>query len=101
MTTYFLDTSAIIKRYFPEQGHSWIVDIHDSAKDHDLYISQVALVEVVASICRKAREQDTSASSRDALINTFRRDCQRIYGLQRVTTTTYTKAGNLCRVHKL
>ena len=25
MASYFLDTSAIVKRYFPEQGHSWIL----------------------------------------------------------------------------
>ncbi len=26
MATYFLDTSAIVKRYVPaEQGHSWVV----------------------------------------------------------------------------
>ena len=26
MSTYFLDTSAVVKRYFLEQGHDWIVE---------------------------------------------------------------------------
>ena len=62
MASYFLDTSAIIKHYFSEQGHNWIEHLHDSIEEHDLYISQIALVEVVASICRKAREQNITSS---------------------------------------
>lgn len=58
MALYFLDTSAIVKRYFREQGHEWIEALHNSAPGHELYIAQIALVEVVASICRKAREQN-------------------------------------------
>ena len=101
MATYFLDTSAVIKHYFPEQGHQWVESLYKPIEDHDLYISQIAFVEVVASMCRKAREQNITDASRDTLINTFRRDSQKIYGLQRITTATYTAASNLCRVHRL
>ena len=102
MATYFLDTSAIVKRYIPaEQGHTWMVALCDPTQDYQLYISQVALVEVVASICRKAREQSISTADRDRLIAKFRRDIQNDYDLWRVTTATYTSAGNLCRLHRL
>ncbi len=56
MGAYFLDSSAIIKRYLREQGHAWVVTLCDPAQGHELYISQAALVEVVATICRKSRE---------------------------------------------
>jgi len=62
MALYFLDSSAIVKRYFQEPGHEWIETLHDPAQGHGLYIAQVALVEVVASICRKAREQNMPRS---------------------------------------
>jgi predicted nucleic acid-binding protein len=101
MTTYFLDTSAIIKHYFPEQGHVRVNNLYDPKGKHDLYISQIALVEVVASICRKAREQNIMEDARDALINAFRRDSQKTYSIQRVMNATYIAAGNLCRVHRL
>jgi len=29
MALYFLDTSAIVKRYFPEKGHVWIANLCD------------------------------------------------------------------------
>lgn len=101
MGNYFLDTSALAKRYFPEQGHNWIVTLCESTPAHQLYISQVALVEVVATICRKAREQRTADEKRDALIERFRQDCHTTYILWPVTTAIYTAAGDLCRSHRL
>ncbi len=101
MGTYFLDTSAIVKRYFPEQGHDWIVALCDPVRQHKLYISQAALVEVVATICRKTREQHITTTERDMLIDTFRQDSQDTYGISLVTTKTYTFAGDLCRSHRL
>jgi predicted nucleic acid-binding protein len=102
MATYFLDTSAVVKRYVPaEQGHAWIVALCDPAQGHKLYISQAALVEVVAAMCRKAREQSITTTERDMLIDTFRQDSQDTYAISLVTTSTYTSAGDLCRSHSL
>ncbi|HLH63927.1 MAG TPA: type II toxin-antitoxin system VapC family toxin [Ktedonobacteraceae bacterium] len=101
MGSYFFDTSAIVKRYFPEQGHHWVVALCEAMPAHALYISQAALVEVVATICRKAREQGTPNEKRDALIERFRRDCYNTYILWPVTTAIYTAAGDLCRSHRL
>ena len=77
MATYFLDTSAIVKRYILEQGQAWILSICDPAQGHDLYISQATLVEVVATICRRAREQSISLTERDRLIMCFDRTAKR------------------------
>jgi len=101
MGVYFLDTSAIVKCYFSELGHSWVLNLCDPGQDHDLYISQAARVEVVATICRKAREQQMPINDRERLITTFRRDCRNIYGIRRVTNAIYTYAGDLCRSHRL
>ena len=78
MALYFLDSSAIVKRYFQEPGHEWIETLHDPAQGHGLYIAQAALAEVVASICRKAREQNMSREERDSTIDDFRRDVESI-----------------------
>jgi predicted nucleic acid-binding protein len=101
MGIYCLDTSAIVKRYFPEQGHQWIVALCDPKQEHDLYISQAALVEVVATICRKAREQKIADEQRDQLIRVFRQDCESAYVILPVTTAIYTAAGDLCRSYRL
>jgi predicted nucleic acid-binding protein len=101
MSTYFLDTSAIVKRYIIEQGQTWILSLCDPAKGHDLYISQAALVEVVATICRRAREQSISIAERDRLISVFRQDSRSSYYIWPVTADLYDAAGDLCRLHRL
>jgi uncharacterized protein len=101
MALYFLDSSAIVKRYFQEPGHEWIERLHDPAQGHGFYIAQAALVEVVASICRKAREQQMPLEERDSTIDDFRRDVENIYSVWVVDTMLYTAAGDLCRSHRL
>jgi len=101
MGSYFLDTSAIVKCYFPERGHFWVSNLCDPAHNHDLFISQAALAEVIAAICRKAREEGLQTARRDKIIDTFRTDCNDIYSREPVTDTIYTDAGNLCRTHPL
>src|SRR5260370_16843026 len=90
MATYFLDSSAIIKRYVAEEGQVWIATLCNPTQGHELYIAQVTLVEVVAAICRRAREQGITIEDRDTFISTFRQDSQRAYGVRPVTTATYT-----------
>lgn len=101
MGTYFLDTSAIVKLYFPEHGHAWILALCDPAQGHKIYISQAALVEVVATMCKKTREQRITITQRDMLIDTFRQDSQDNYLMNLVTTSIYASAGDLCRTHRL
>lgn len=102
MATYFFDTSAIVKRYAPgELGHTSIAALCDPAQGHTLFLSQVALVEVVAAICRKASEQGIAETERDQLIRRFRRDVRNDYDFWRVTTAVYTAAGDLCRSYRL
>lgn len=101
MGTYFLDSSALVKCYVPEQGQSLLLALCDPTQGHDLYISQIALVEVVASFCRKARENSITITERDTLIGTFRQDAQDTYSVRLVTAAMYISAGNLCRTHRL
>ncbi|HCI80814.1 MAG TPA: hypothetical protein DHW02_14110 [Ktedonobacter sp.] len=101
MTTYFLDTSALIKRYITEQGSPGIVNLCDPAQQNILYISQAARVEVVSTICRRAREKSITLDERNELIQKFREDSQKGYNTWTVTTEIYDAAGELCRSHAL
>jgi predicted nucleic acid-binding protein len=101
MATYFLDSSAVVKRYLPEQGHRWIVALCGTAQAHELSIAQPALVEVVAALCRREREGSITSSERDTLITFFRKDSKESYDIWPVTTDLYTSAGDLCRSHRL
>lgn len=101
MAVYFLDSSAVVKRYVAETGSAWMGALCDPAAGHTVVISQAALVEVVAALCRKARDGTISPQDRNLSIAIFRRDARRSYGAERATNAVYTRAGDLCRTHRL
>ena len=76
-------------------------DIGGSKQGHDLYISQAALIEVQATLCRKARTGVMTNAERDTLIDSFKRHIRRQYKVVRVTNAIYNSAGDLCHTYKL
>jgi hypothetical protein len=54
MTAYFIDTSALVKRYHPEAGTP-AIDRVFAERDADILISRVALVEIVSAFALKVR----------------------------------------------
>lgn len=80
---------------------SFILALCDPARQHELYISQAALVEVVAAICKKAREKSITITERDMLVSKFRQDCQKVYNIWAVTSAIYSAAGDLCLSYNL
>ncbi len=101
MGSYFLDSSAIVKRYVGEKGYAWVITLCDPVHGHDLYISQIALVEVVRAIGIKAHDKNITIADRDRFVTLFRRDSQSAYGVLPLTDSVCTYAGDLCHLHPL
>ena len=55
MAAYFLDSSAVAKRYLREAGSSWVQDLFIANPPNEFYAAATTGVEVVASITRRAR----------------------------------------------
>jgi len=55
MTTYYLDTSALSKRYVQEVGTEWIRTLA-SQDEHTLLTARVTMVEVYSALARRKRE---------------------------------------------
>jgi predicted nucleic acid-binding protein len=56
MTTYYLDTSALSKRYVQETGTAWISALADTAANHTFLTARVTMVEVYSALARRKRE---------------------------------------------
>jgi predicted nucleic acid-binding protein len=68
MALYFLDTSALVKRYISETGSPWIRELCES---ESIVISALALAEVNSVFARRNREGAISVSDRNALLHVF------------------------------
>ena len=105
MAQYFLDTSAIVKRYASfEAGHFWVDALCAAAAGNVIFASDVAVVEVVAAFCRMARTQPPrlSEARRNQLIALFRaHDGASTYAFVAVDHLLCERAADLCLTHPL
>ena len=69
----FLDTSALVKRYSKEKGTKEI-DIIFQDVSADIWISQIAALEIASALSKKVREGEINDSSKRIAIAAFLRD---------------------------
>jgi hypothetical protein len=104
LPSYFLDSSALVKRYHQERGTAWVQSLTEPRSHPAIYISQLAHVEVIAALRRVGRAQRLHPSSVDALINHFMRHISAsshtrstpAYLLVPLSPATLALAANLC-----
>lgn len=71
MGNYFIDSSALIKRYVPEIGTAWLQDITDAQRGNWVSISRITRVEVFSAFGRRQREASLSASDFGEIAQAF------------------------------
>jgi predicted nucleic acid-binding protein len=82
MSAYYLDTSALVKRYFPETGTAWMLALTDQAAGNDVILSELTMVEAAAAIAAKHRAPDgITLHERDDALNDVLRRCDTEYQL--------------------
>lgn len=72
MSTYYLDSSALVKLYVPEAGSGWIDAVvsaraADGLARHVIACSEIGLVEVAAALARRLRERTLDVASAAAI----------------------------------
>lgn len=73
MRYYFLDTSALVKRYHLEVGTDVIDEVFDSA-DRVIVISNISISEFVSTINRKKNEKEITQDDLDLVLSKFYAD---------------------------
>ena len=101
VNAYFLDTSALVKRYVPEIGSDWILSITDPATNSDLVISQITWVEVHSAFARRLRDGSLSAERFDLIGQKVREDFENEYRIIDVDRTLIETAAELVMQHPL
>jgi len=82
MSVFYLDSSAVVKRYSPEIGSAWVKAITDIRAGHTLMFSEITLAEVAAAFAAKSRApQGLSIRWRDLALKRFLADCADQYQL--------------------
>ncbi len=99
MAVYYLDTSALVKRYAHEQGSAWTLAMTDPKQGHDLYTVRLTAPELVAALFRKARTGSISAADATSAAQLFRLDWRHGYFVLDATGPVTERAMDLASAH--
>lgn len=68
----YLDSSALVKNYFPERGSNEVTDwIHRAS---NLWISEITLLEVTSALARKVRDEELTREEFNGMVGRFATD---------------------------
>lgn len=101
MAAYFLDSSAVVKRYISETGTAWVVSVSDPTAGNELFVASVTGIEVVSAISRRRIGGTIDASTATAALAQFRHDFANQYQTVEVSDTVVARAMALAEVHGL
>ncbi len=102
MTCYFLDSSALVKRYVHEVGSEWTRQLMDPTTGHAILVSEVSRVEVAAAVAAKHRAaQGISQRQRNAAVALLLHHCGAEYQLVAITAAVLDRAVTLTQNHRL
>lgn len=102
MSSFFLDSSALAKRYLTEIGSTWIVGLTDPAAGHSILVAGIALVEVAAALAAQHRApRGISRRERDRAVALIRRHFATEYAVNDIDRLTLDAAAELTQRHRL
>ena len=85
MAHYYLDSSALVKRYVAEAGTVWVDHLCDAASGHTLYTVRISAAEIIAALFRRVRVGSLSLSDAQAQATQFKADLAFDYQMIEVT----------------
>jgi uncharacterized protein len=102
MSVFYLDTSAIVKRYVPETGMAWVRALADSAAGNNLRLCEVILAETAAAVAAKHRvPSGITLTERDGILRRFLQHCNDEYILVPLNRAVIDRAIMLTPSHWL
>jgi uncharacterized protein len=101
MPAYYLDASALVKRYVWESGSSWLNSVLDQAEQDTFLSSELVAVEVMSAFGRTYRAKRIGAPRRDVIITELNIDIRSLIRTLPVSRMVVRAAGDLAVVHGL
>lgn len=101
MAAYFLDSSALVKRYARETGTAWVAGLFKPASGNRIYSARITFVEVVAALTRRTRSGRLTSTATAKSLARFRRAFAGKVSVIEVTPPLVEAAAGLAEKHAL
>ena len=101
MAIYFLDSSALVKRYMSETGSNWVCNLFDPSLGNQFFIAAIAGVEIVSAITRRAKNGGINIADAIAVRDQFKQDFQTEYQIIEISDKIINSAINIAESYAL
>ncbi len=101
MAHFYLDSSALVKRYVTERGTAWIDNLCDARTGHMIYTVRVSGAEIVAALFRRTRGSSLTLAAAQTEAAQFKIDLANDYQVVEVTESVVATAMRLAEQHGL
>jgi uncharacterized protein len=101
VVAYFLDSSALLKRYISEAGSSWIQSLTAESADNLVIVAQITWVEIHSALARRQREGSLNANQVNQILEVFCYEFDNQYQKVGLLPAVMQMAGQLVSRHPL
>jgi len=101
VNSYFIDTSALVKRYIAEIGSEWIQLLTDPDVNNKIIVSRITWIEMLSAFSRLKRENAIDNNIFDAVIQSFEFDWYTQYHIVEFDKSLSHHAGRLVKKYPL
>ena len=101
MSIYYLDASALVKRYVNELGSAWVRATISPAVSPLLFTSRMTLAEVISAFACRLRDGLLTSAEYGLARDTFRSDCLKEYQIMPPTVAVIDLTCVLLERHPL
>jgi predicted nucleic acid-binding protein len=101
VATYYLDSSAMVKRYIEEPGSGWVRDLTDPAAGHILYTTALTGTELIAALVRRTRGGHLPAYAAIDGVASVRQDWRSLYTIADIDAHVVARAMDVAEQHGL
>ena len=102
MSLFYLDTSALVKRYLAEVGSAWVVALTDPSSGQTIVTAELAQVEAAAAIAARQRAPGgITLKERDDAVDLLAVHCTTEYRLAGTNPLMLDRAIQLTQNHRL
>jgi predicted nucleic acid-binding protein len=98
---YFVDSSALVKRYVQEAGTSWVRRLTRHALSKHIYLARITVVEVTSAIARRRKAGTVAPPRASLLLSRFRKHLAGRYTVMEITPGLLADAARLANTHAL
>ena len=100
-TVYFVDSSALVKRYVLETGTAWVRGITRQTPSTVIYIAHITAVEVTSAVARRRKGRTLTSKKASSILHRFRQHLAGRYTVIEITPALFNDAMRLANTHAL